>query len=191
MSTTEINQITSDLAEIYGVDRSEIETSVDYVTSGTLNITIPEGFADVEVIDLLQASISDVLGIHSSDVVVTIDDEGVVTYSASGNTFTEVSVLQQIADQDNFANLVSVDLLESGSDIFVEATSSNEDIEVVVLATVDTTDAIGTVDRDVAIIKLTQDHNFTNSIIEGNISCNCCHHPAGKKDPLKTIIDEL
>jgi hypothetical protein len=36
------NDITTEIAEIYGVDANDVETSVDYVTSGTLDIRIPE-----------------------------------------------------------------------------------------------------------------------------------------------------
>ena len=169
ISRSDVADITIELAEIYGVDINDVETTVDYITSGTLEITIPEGVVEAEVIDSLQQSISEVLDVHSSEVVVTIDDEGAITYSISGRTFTEVLALQEIAEQDNFADLVNANLLHKGSEISVETSVSNEDIEVVISATVDTTDATGTRDREVSITKLTQDYNLTDSNIQSNI----------------------
>ena len=94
MDASEISDITSELSDIYGVDPSDIETTVDYVTSGTLDIIVPDDLPEAEVIESLQDSISDVLGVHSSDVVITIDDDGVVTYSVTGASYEEVSAIQ-------------------------------------------------------------------------------------------------
>jgi phenylpyruvate tautomerase PptA (4-oxalocrotonate tautomerase family) len=78
----EIENITSDLAEIYGVDPSDVETTIDYVASGTL-----DDVAEEDAIAALQDFISDVLHVHSSDVVVTIEDDGSVSYSVIGATY--------------------------------------------------------------------------------------------------------
>lgn len=134
-----------------------------------MNVTIPGDVTESEVIDSLKESISDVLGVHPSDVLVTIDEEGLAAYSISGNTFTEIKTLQEIAEQDDFFDLVNNDLRESGSEVFVEASSSNEDIEVLISAIVDTTDATGTRDPEIAITQLAQDYDLINSIIEGKL----------------------
>ena len=84
LAVEEIANITSELAEIYGVDPSEVETTVDYVASGTLDVTIPDDVSEEDAIAALQDSISDVLGVHTSDVVVTIEDDGTVSYSVTG-----------------------------------------------------------------------------------------------------------
>ena len=73
MSQQEVDEVTSQLAEIYGVDVNDIETTVDYVTSGTLDVTIPEDVSESEAIEVLQESISDVLGVHVKDVTVVIE----------------------------------------------------------------------------------------------------------------------
>ena len=168
ISSDDIDQITSDLSEIYGVDSSEIEITVDYVASGNLNITIPEGVSEVEAIASLEKSISDVLGVHSSDVIITIDVDGTVTYSVIGATYAEADAIQNSTAQDNFASRVNADLADSDSTIVVESLTSNDDVEVMVSATVDTTDATGTVDRVDAIENLADEYGFTDSSAQGN-----------------------
>ena len=101
MPKDDINDITADLAEIYGVDRDDVEATIDYVSSGTLEVTIPDDIPQADAISVIQESISDVLGVHSSDVVVSFDDDGVLTYSVIGATFAEASGIQDIASQDN------------------------------------------------------------------------------------------
>ena len=165
----EIANITSELAEIYGVDPSEVETTVDYVASGTLDVTIPDDVSEEDAIAALQDSISDVLGVHSSDVVVTIDDEGTVSYSVTGGSYAEAEAIQNAASEADFSTQVTDDLVENGSTVTVESPTSNEDIEVVVSATVDTTDATGTVDPATAVADLTDSYGFTDSETEGNL----------------------
>ena len=88
-----LSEIVSELAEIYGVDERDVETSVDYVASGTLGITIPEDASESEVITALQSTISDVLGVHVSDIVVSIDDDGVVSYSISSDSYKDAEAI--------------------------------------------------------------------------------------------------
>ena len=170
MPQTEVDQITSDLAEIYGVDVADIETSVDYVASGTIDVTIPPGVSENEAITSLQDSISDVLGVHPKDVVVTIDDNGVVTYSVTGASYAEAEAIQDVTSQVDFASQITDDLNENGSPVTVESSTPNEDIDVVVSATVDTTDATGTSDPVISIENLTIELWLTDSFAEGIIN---------------------
>ena len=169
ISASEINDYTSSVAEFYGVDPSDVETTVDYVASGTLDITIPTDVSEEDAIEALQDSISDVLGVHSSDVVVTIDDDGIVSYSVTGGSHAEAEAIQNAAAESDFASQVTDDLVESGSTVTVESSTSNEDIEVVVSATVDTTDATGIVDPESAVANMSDTYGFTDSETKGNI----------------------
>ena len=169
LAVEEIANITSELAEIYGVDPSEVETTVDYVASGTLDVTIPNDVSEEDAIAVLQDSSSDVLGVHTSDVVVTIEDDGTVSYSVTGGSYAEAEAIQNAAADAEFATEVTDDLVENGSTVTVESSTSNDDIEVVVSATVDTTDATGTVDPATAVADLTDSYGFTDSETEGNL----------------------
>lgn len=165
---SEIEAVASEIADIYGVDASDVETTINYVTSGTLNVIVPEELSQTEVITTLQQSISDVLGIHSSDVFVTVDDDGEVTYSVSSETFTGAEALRDLADNSSFVSQLTDDLIENESGIEVQSSSTDDIIEVVLSSTVDMTDASGTEDASVAIAALAEEHGFTDSITEGN-----------------------
>ena len=169
MSQQEVDQVTSQLAEIYGVDVSDIETSVDYITSGTLDVTIPEGVSESEAIEALQESISEVLGVHVKDVTVVVEHDGTVSYSISGTSVDEVEAIQNIASQDEFASQITENLVENDSGVIIEAITSNNEIEVVLSATLDTTDATGTTDVNDGVSDLTQELGLSESTIEGNL----------------------
>ena len=129
MSADEISDITSEIAEIYGVDANDVETSVDYVASGTLDVTIPSGVSEEEAINALQESISDVLGVHPKDVVVTIDDNGDVSYSVTGTTYAEAEAIQNAAAEATVADQETTDFGKGTSDVTVESATSHGDID--------------------------------------------------------------
>eukprot|EP00493_Phyllostaurus_siculus_P004042 UN04062 len=99
---------------------------------------------------------------------VTIDD-GIVTYSVSTPTYAEAEAVQNAASATDFASQVTTDLDSGDSGIIVESASPNSDIDVVISATVDTTDATGTADPSIAIADIATDYGLTESEQEGNI----------------------
>ena len=132
MSKENINAITSNLAEIYGVDISDVETSVDYVISGTLDVTIPEDILEEDAIILLEQSISDVLGVHPKDLVVTITEDGEVSYSVTGGSYDEIEQIQNTASSANFASDITADLSDNDSAMTVESSSMSNEVELVI-----------------------------------------------------------
>ena len=170
LETSDLKDITIELADIYGVDVSDIETTVDYIASGTLDVTIPDGLSEDEAMEVLQESISNVLGVHPKDVVVTIDENGAVDYSVSGANYDEVASVQMIADQNDFATRITDELKEDGSLMSVESSTVNPDLEIMVSTTVDTTDATVKDDPAGSINELTEQYGFTDSTVQGTTS---------------------
>jgi hypothetical protein len=144
MTRSEINSISSDIAEIYGVDSDDVETTITYITSGTLDVIIPDVLSEEEAITFLQDSISDVLGIHPRDVVITVDEEGNVEYSVSADSYKNAEVIQEVASDKLFASQITTDLSQGESGILIDSAESNDDIEVIISSTVDMTDSTGT-----------------------------------------------
>ena len=167
--TSEIStdDMTQQIAEIYGVDANDVETSASYVTSGTLNVSIPEDIPKADAILALTESISDVLGVHSSDVVVSIDENGVATFSVAEETYDGVHNIQNMISDPNFATDITHDLHEGDSGVIVESVASHDEIEVIISTTVDTSDATGTTDPVEEVASLTQEYGLTDSIVEG------------------------
>eukprot|EP00493_Phyllostaurus_siculus_P022269 UN22601 len=108
--TSEIStdEITSQIVEIYGVDANDVETSVDYITSGTLNVSIPEGTPEADALTALTESISDVLGVHPSDVVVTVDKEGAVAFSVIGESYNDVQDIRVLISNRDFVSEITI-----------------------------------------------------------------------------------
>ena len=144
-----------------------MEIGIDYVTSGTLDVTIPSGVSDEEVVRGLEESISDVLGVHTSDVVVTIGEGGTVVYSVTGASYDDISVIQNKTADELFASQVDEDLKDNASPIAVDSAKADPDIEVVISATIDTSEADITVNVIEALTNLTESYGFTNVTSEG------------------------
>ena len=169
LTTAEISSLVSDLAAIYGVSTEDVDLSVGYVASGTLDVVIPEGVTEEEALSALQQSLSDVLGVHPKDVVVSIDSEGVVSYQISGETYEEVeSVITEVNTEDFIATLSS-ELAEGDSGVTVSDVSVSSDVESVISATVDTTDATGDVENAATAVQtLTETYGLSESSAESN-----------------------
>lgn len=163
----EISFIETVIAQIYGVDVSDLNTDVDYITSGILNIVLPDDLSPDVTINALQKSISDVLDIHPNDVIISITDDGTIVYSVTEPLFETAIDLQNALSDADFALQLEEVLDESGYDISVLSNSVNEDVEVVLSTTIDTSEASISVDPEAAISGLSQAYGFTETIIEG------------------------
>ena len=163
ISSDEISVIETELAEIYGVDVSDLETDIDYIASGVLNLTIPDDVSEIDAIITLQD-----IGVHSSDVLVRITDDGEVIYSVTGTSFEEANTLQDVLSDSEFASNLEEELIETGSDIAVVSNMANNIVEVIVSATIDASEASFTIDPVTAVQDLTQQHGFTDSTVDGN-----------------------
>ena len=132
LSEEDASEIALAIAKIYGVEEEDVVMSVEYVSSGTLNVTIPEELSEADATAVLEESISNTLGIHSSEVEVTIHDDGVVTYTITGESYTEVETLSETTSKPTFVS--ELDSLLSGgeSGISVESGTSSEEVEVLI-----------------------------------------------------------
>ena len=167
-SNADITSITSDLAEVYGVNQDDLATSIDYVTSGNLDVTIPETMSNQDAIAALEGSISDVLGVHPKDVRVTIEN-GVVTYFVTEPTFEEAEAIQTIASSPEFTSLLAEDLMKDQSDLVVNDSITDDEILFVLSVTIDTTDAEVTTDPDIGIEQIIDNYNLADYFAESNL----------------------
>ena len=135
ISRAEIDDITEDIATIYGVDAKDVSTSIDYVASGVLNVTIPKEMSREDAVNALQESISEALGVHPKDVLVSIDDDGLVTYQVSAPTFEGAEALLQKIEEEGFASSVTDELKRGESGIIVHTVESDGDVDAVISGT--------------------------------------------------------
>merc|ERR1712035_119088 len=107
MGTELINEV----ADIYNITSEEIDTEVDYIISGSLDLdNIPEDVTQEEVEEAVINSIAEELGVHPKDVeIISIDMEtGKVEYEISTDSFEEAEKLQE----DLIANVTASALEE-------------------------------------------------------------------------------
>lgn len=131
-----IDGFVSDLANYYGVETTDIETTTVYTATGSLEISLPEGVSEAELVDAVSASIAESLGVHPQDVAVTVDMEtGSVEFSVTSEDFDEASQNQFDLDNDNIQNSI-VNAIETA---VPEATVDSYEVEADVTATIEFT----------------------------------------------------
>ena len=130
MSVHEIDEITSDIAGVYGVTEADVVLTVDYISSGALNATIPSAMSHSEAVDSIEKSISDILGIHSSNVNVLIDDEGKITYSVAVDSYITAASMVNTTQQGTFVSQLYDALQNFGIDL--EDVAPEDDVDILV-----------------------------------------------------------
>lgn len=98
---------------------------------------------------------------------VTVDADGVVSYSVTAASFTEAQAIRDAAEATDFATQVTDDLSAAESEITVNSVTTSNEIEAVISATIDTTDATGTVDANDAVTNLAETYGFSEGSQEG------------------------
>ena len=87
-----IGVFTDSVADYYGVNESDVMTTIVYAASGLMTISIPEGTPEQNIVDSVTISIVEALGIHESDVSVVLDMEtGIVEFSISSGSYIEAA----------------------------------------------------------------------------------------------------
>ena len=161
-----LSDIADDLAGVYGVDVDEIELTTMYVATGTLDVAIPDDVPEEEALAAIEEALAESLGVHVSDVVVTLGDDGVVSYQISGSSYEDVAVLQELASESEFVNSLNDDLVEKEIGISVSSIAADPAIEVVISATVDATTATPVDNPEIAVASLTTAYGLSNSNVE-------------------------
>ena len=113
ITSESIDEITEQLALIYGVDDSDVEITVEYVTSGSLDVMIPDGTSTDDFVEALTESIANVVGVHDSKVTVTIEDDGSATYSVTGSSYDDVVAVQNLTSSEAFVPALEASLEDS------------------------------------------------------------------------------
>ena len=122
LDDSEINEVQDVIAGAYGVEADDLTTSTQYVTTGTITVTIPDSDSTQEALDVLTESLASTLGIDESDIELEIDlVSGEVTYSISTDDYTETTSILDALEE--------IDALEVESDvIIVTGISPNSEI---------------------------------------------------------------
>ena len=140
LSSEEVAYLESVVAQAYGVSTEELDTVVEYVTSGTLTVDIPADVSSDEIISDLTEALSEALGVSSEAVEVVYDaSTGEVTYTVTSATFDEadaaLSTLQDagfVESIEELTDAVSVTSVSPSPEIVADVTVAVDADEVTV-----------------------------------------------------------
>eukprot|EP00493_Phyllostaurus_siculus_P017601 UN17871 len=107
-----------------------------------MQLLIPEETSEDEVVDTVSSTLSNLLGVHPKDIVVTSVDleTGEVEYEVVSEIFSEASTIQSVLESllNNETESLLQELIPS---VMVESIEVDENIEVDVSIIVDASDA--------------------------------------------------
>lgn len=164
--TLDTTGLESQLANEYGVEVDDVTIDTTYTVTGTIDINVDDDTADDQLERILQDTIADALGIHSSNVQVNIDPStGDVTYAIVNDDDNIASAIQESLESLPFLEILNdgiSDILPSAS---VFEISSDDDIEMEVVITVDASESdIDVEDANNRIISEFEDEGFSTAI---------------------------
>lgn len=189
IDSTIVDDYISQIATIYGVDPSDITSETAYATSGSMQMTIPIGVSEDEVIDAVTASIAEALGVHPQDVDVLVNvDTGDVQYTVTSDNYSDAA-----GNQFDLANdIVRDGIIASIESVLPSATVDGYEVSEDVDATL-----TFTVDADDALNDLTQAAFQANNVLsdfgEVDIESNLTHYFRNirLKDPGRGLFHDL
>ena len=155
VSSDEITDMTTAVIDSFDVSSTDVTADVDYVTSGSLQISVDDDTSESEVLDAVASSLAELLNVHPRDVeVLSVDlDSGEVLYEISAESYDDATSIQSALDSlrpEEIQDVVRHELPSAD----VENVNVDSDIAVDVTIVVDGSEAgsIGEAKRDVETI---------------------------------------
>ena len=119
LNTTELDDLTEEIAAEYGVDTTSVDIEESYTFSGSLDIDdLPEDLSEDELEELLEQSIADSVGLHVMNVDVNIDSEtGEVTYTITVDDESIAADTQAIMDSVDYVDTLNTEVVETAAEL--------------------------------------------------------------------------
>lgn len=137
----------SQLANEYGVEIDDISMDTTYIVAGTIHIDLPDDVIDDELETILEDVIADALGLHSSIVEVNFDPSTrEVTYTIVNDDVNTASVIQDVLESSSFLDDVNDEISKALPSAGVSDVTTNDEIEMQVVVTIDASESDADVD---------------------------------------------
>ena len=139
LDDSEVANITSEVAEAYGVEEEDVTVEIVYQTTGSINISF-NGTVDEDALEeALEEEIASLLGVHESSVDVTLAN-GTATYVITSDSAENASETVETMSGSNVTEIIG-DAIDESFAVGIEDVVVDDDITAEVIATVDTSDA--------------------------------------------------
>ena len=141
LTTDEISEMTAAVVESFGVDTTDVNTEVAYISAGSLAISVDTETSEDEVVNAVTASLSALLDVHPSDVtIVSVDlGTGEVMYEIASDNYDDASTVQANLDSLEPSE-IETEIRETIPSAQVDTVVTNDEISVDVTIVVDGSD---------------------------------------------------
>ena len=134
LNTTELDDLTEEIAVEYGVDATSVDIEESYTFSGSLDIDeLPSDLSEEELEELLEQSIADSVGLHVMNVDVNVDSEtGEVTYTITVDDESIAADTQAVMASVDYVDTLNTELVETAAELDVpeESVPAVSEVEV-------------------------------------------------------------
>ena len=126
IDNVEVAELELLVAQSYGVDIEDISSTTEYVTTGTLAVTIPDTISEAEALEDLTTALSLTLSIDEENIFLSLDPEtGEVEYIITTNNFDQTNTaLLELQNDDIIenidTNIISISSVSPSAEIVAE-----------------------------------------------------------------------
>ena len=140
LPTTEVDDIQQQSANAYGVDPEDVTVEVVYQTTGSINVDILDDISIDELEEFMEEELATLLGIHEGSVEITIDENGVATYTITSDSAESAEEANEILSQPA-AQVILDEAISDEFDVSVSSVNIGDDITADIIVTVDSSRA--------------------------------------------------
>ena len=163
----ELDNIQQQSADTYGVDPEDVTVEVVYQTTGLIDVEITDDVSIDELEESLEEELATLLGVHEGTVEVTIDENGVVTYTITSDSAESAGEANEILSQPA-SQVILDDAISEEFDVSISSVNVEDDITADVVVTIDSSGAENNLeDAAQALEDVFQDQGYS-AIAESN-----------------------
>ena len=140
LPTTDLEDIQQQSANAYGVGPEYVIVEVVYQTTGSINVDILDDVSIDELEEFMEEELATLLGIHGGSVEVTIDENGVATYTITSDSAESAEEANEILSQPA-SQVILDDAISDEFDVSVSSVNVGDDITADIIVTVDSSRA--------------------------------------------------
>lgn len=156
----EVEELESLVAQAYGVDNSEVTSITEYVTTGSLVVTILDDISNQDAINEITSALASSLGVGEDSITLSLDlESGEVSYTVTTPNYDDTADILDALKSDDIVNL----LMEMSDAVEITSVATNAEI----IAQVDII-----VNGDNVTVPLQQAENIFDALLDNQYESN-------------------
>ena len=135
-----MQDIVQKVATAYGVEEDDVALEVTYETSGSMDIEFTGDISEEELREVIQDELANLLGIHESNIEVTIEN-GTAKFTIKSESAELAKEIQSALSSESSAATLAGAISTSLPSVTVSDIQVGDEVVLDVIVTVDTTSA--------------------------------------------------